>query len=262
MANKIQLKRSSTANSVPLAANLDYGELAINYTDGNLFFLNASNVVTLIASTKTISLSGNITGGNILTSGVVSATGSVTGSSLVGNVFANAQVVINATGQTEGGQLVFAWANIGGFTGQANSTWNIDVDASNILRVFYQNAVGTTNVLMNASPTSNVVTFPSSAGISAVGNVTGNYFIGNGSQLTGLPAGYGNANLANIGSNTISTTGNISGGYFLGNGSQLTGLATSIVVGTLTTPVYCNLASASTLYVLNTANSNVAVSVT
>ena len=73
--------------------------------------------------------------------------------------------------------------------------------------------------------------------ISATGNVTGNYFIGNGSQLTGLPATYGNANvvanLAALGSNPISSTGNItttanvSGNFFIGNGSQLTGIAAS-----------------------------------
>jgi hypothetical protein len=64
--------------------------------------------------------------------------------------------------------------------------------------------------------------------VTAQGNVTGSYFIGNGSQLTGLPEGYTNANvvvlLSGLGSNTISTTGNITAGYFVGNGSQLTGL--------------------------------------
>jgi hypothetical protein len=52
--------------------------------------------------------------------------------------------------------------------------------------------------------------------ISAVGNITGAYILGNGSQLTGLPATYGNANvvanLAALGSNPVSTTGNITGG--------------------------------------------------
>jgi hypothetical protein len=61
------------------------------------------------------------------------------------------------------------------------------------------------------------------------GNVSGTYFIGNGSLLTGLAATYGNANvvanLSALGSNPVSTTGNISGGYIFGNGSQLTGLA-------------------------------------
>jgi hypothetical protein len=55
--------------------------------------------------------------------------------------------------------------------------------------------------------------FASRATIS--GNITADYFVGNGSQLTGLAASYGNANvvalLSSFGSNTISTTGNISG---------------------------------------------------
>ena len=58
--------------------------------------------------------------------------------------------------------------------------------------------------------------------VSAVGNVAGNYFIGNGSQLTGLSATYGNANvvanLAALGSNPVSTTGNITSGNLLTSG--------------------------------------------
>jgi hypothetical protein len=52
-----------------------------------------------------------------------------------------------------------------------------------------------------------------SGNVSAVGNITANYFIGNGSLLTGLASSYGNAdvaaNLAAFGSNPISTTGSI-----------------------------------------------------
>lgn len=67
--------------------------------------------------------------------------------------------------------------------------------------------------------------------LSATGNITGSYVIGNGSQLTGLPAGYANADAAAYlasGNNTsnIVTTGNISGSYLLGNGSQITGVST------------------------------------
>jgi hypothetical protein len=57
--------------------------------------------------------------------------------------------------------------------------------------------------------------------VSATGNITGSFFVGNGSLLTGLPATYGNANvvtlLAGYGSNTISTTGNVTAGNFVGN---------------------------------------------
>lgn len=43
--SKIILKKSSVAAKNPLAADLDYGELALNYTDGKLYFKNASNVI-------------------------------------------------------------------------------------------------------------------------------------------------------------------------------------------------------------------------
>jgi hypothetical protein len=67
------------------------------------------------------------------------------------------------------------------------------------------------------------------ANLSVSGNVTGAYILGNGSQLTGLPASYSNAQVAaylasGADSSNIITTANISGAYILGNGSQLTGL--------------------------------------
>lgn len=83
MTNTVLIKRSSTANAVPSAGNLQSGELAINYTDGNLFYKNASNVVTVIASNQFVSVSGNVTGGNILTSGAVSASGIVNAGGIV-----------------------------------------------------------------------------------------------------------------------------------------------------------------------------------
>jgi hypothetical protein len=68
-----------------------------------------------------------------------------------------------------------------------------------------------------------------SGNISAIGNISGNYILGNGSQLTGLPATYGNIDVADFlangfGSNTINTTGNITGGNILGNGATLSGI--------------------------------------
>lgn len=59
--------------------------------------------------------------------------------------------------------------------------------------------------------------------IATSGNVTASYFIGNGSQLTGLPASYGDSNvvslLASFGSNSISTTGNITVGNLVESSS-------------------------------------------
>jgi len=87
------------------------------------------------------------------------------------------------------------------------------------------------------SATANVVGGNITTGglISATGNVTGNYILGNGSQLTGLPEGYSNANvtslLAAFGSNTISTTGTVTAGNITGGNILTSGLisATSTI---------------------------------
>jgi hypothetical protein len=85
MTNKITLKRSSQAAKVPLPGDLDYGELALNFTDGNLFFKSNANVITTLASTQFVSVTGNVTGGNIITAGQITATGNVAGNYFVGN---------------------------------------------------------------------------------------------------------------------------------------------------------------------------------
>jgi len=90
--------------------------------------------------------------------------------------------------------------------------------------------------------TSNILSI--TGNISATGNVSGNYFLGNGSQLTGIAGAYGNTEVAAYLSSgnvttainttsTISATGNITGNYFLGNGSQLSGIITTVDANTL-----------------------------
>jgi hypothetical protein len=89
--------------------------------------------------------------------------------------------------------------------------------------------------------------------VSAIGNVTGSYILGNGSQLTGLNPLYNNSNvtqlLATFGSNNISTTGNISSGnvnssavYSTGNISATGNITTdSFFVGTFVGNVVATL---------------------
>ena len=124
MTNTVLIKRSGTANSVPTAGQLLPGELAINYADGNLFYKNTSNVVTTIASNKFASVSGNVTGGNVNTSGIVSAAGIVYGNELNST---------NASG-SEGGQINLAAAPSGTLSG---SSVTIDI-YNNQLRFFEQ----------------------------------------------------------------------------------------------------------------------------
>ena len=82
-----------------------------------------------------------------------------------------------------------------------------------------------TNDLGNANISSPSGNINITSELNVAGNVTANYFIGNGSQLTGLPASYSDANvvtfLAAYGSNNISTTGNITAGNFIGAGSNV-----------------------------------------
>jgi hypothetical protein len=153
---------------------------------------NNLNVNNLFASGN-IYASGTIqSGGNMSTSGSFVAAGNVTAQNFIGNFAGNISGNIVAAGANT--QVQFNNSNALGAS--ANLTFN---NATNLLSV--------------------------------TGNVAATYFQGNGSQLTGLPATYGNSNvttlLASFGSNTISTTGNITTGYIIGNGSQLTGVVSS-----------------------------------
>ena len=88
--------------------------------------------------------------------------------------------------------------------------------------------VSATGTVTGASVVGGVITGTS---VSVTGNITGAYISGNGSQLTGLPAGYTNANtaafLAAFGSNTISTTGTITAGNITGSNLLTGGLISS-----------------------------------
>jgi filamentous hemagglutinin len=83
------------------------------------------------------------------------------------------------------------------------------------------------NVTANNGMFTTIVNTASHTGgiVSVTGNITantGSFFIGNGSQLTGIVSTYGNANvvanLALLGSNPVSTTGNVTGGNILTGG--------------------------------------------
>ena len=238
------------ANVISAATFSATGNITGNYILGNGSQLTGlpatygnSNVTTLlsafgsntISTTGTIN-SGNITGGNVLTGGQVSATGNVSGGNIttVGNVVS--QGIISASGN-----IVTAGYFVGNFSG--NVTGNLVVNGSNTQVLFntngnvdavagltYNKGSNTLTVLGIVSSQGNVIggNLTTAGQVSATGNITGNYILGNGSQLTGLPATYSDSNvntlLAAWGSNTLSTTGNITGNYILGNGSQLTGL--------------------------------------
>ena len=87
------------------------------------------------------------------------------------------------------------------------------------------------NITVGVGGVSNIAVFTTTGqqilgAVSATGNVTGSFILGNGSQLTGLPATYANSNVAaylltntaNIAAGNISATGNVTGGNIVTGG--------------------------------------------
>jgi len=109
MSNQVLLKKSSVGARVPQTTDLAYGEVALNYADGLLYFKDSSNVIRSFASlnatatetNKTLTsptinsgaLSGTFTGAPTL-SDTTASTSSTTGSlklggglGVVGNIY-------------------------------------------------------------------------------------------------------------------------------------------------------------------------------
>ena len=52
MANKIVLKKSSVVGRVPTPSDLEYGELALNYADGRLYYKNSNNAIASLGGSQ------------------------------------------------------------------------------------------------------------------------------------------------------------------------------------------------------------------
>jgi hypothetical protein len=213
----------------PVGSNVTIVNNTISVTDTNGNLVLSPNGIGVIQTNSRLAPLANLTydiGSSALRYRNIYAAGVTAANAVLGNLsnitvtVANLHVLDGTAGyvlQTDGaGNLT--WAASTGVPGGVNT------------QVQFNNAGSfgaQTGFTFNK--TSNLLSVPGN--VSATGNVTGNYFLGNGSQLTGIAASYGNANvvanLAALGTNPITTTGNITGNYFLGNGSQLTGIVAS-----------------------------------
>ena len=77
MSNQIILKKSSVGDKVPLTTDLLYGELALNYADGKLYFKNASNQINYLGSSSATETLTNKTLSSVTLTGTVTANGGV-----------------------------------------------------------------------------------------------------------------------------------------------------------------------------------------
>ena len=156
-----------------------------------------------------ISADGNITGGNLLFgAGVISGTGNI----YADKIFANIQGNVDAAGNLNEVQFNTTGDQLGA---SANFTYD---SANNILTVSSGNIVGGNIIGGNIFSTGSV---------SATGNITANYYFGNGSQLTGITAD--NVNADDLIGNTLS------GNVLYSNLITVGNLVSLSVVGNTTT---------------------------
>ena len=226
---------ANVTNIIATAGNIANVRFA---ADGNVtasyFFGNGSQltgVTSTLPSVANIDIRGNIIGSYANVENIIAVAGNVGNTRFLGgNVAVSGQV--NVLGNVVAPFFIGNGSQLTGVV--ASGIQSIDVRGNVI-----GNYANVTNVIATAGNIANVR-------FAADGNVTAAYFIGNGSQLTGVVASgiqsidvRGNVigNYANV-ANIIATAGNIANvrfaadgnvtaAYFIGNGSQLTGVVAS-----------------------------------
>ena len=237
---------SNTTITITSLANLQVGNLSL--TGNILDALNVTGNVTggnlltpgLISAAGTITSAANITGGNLLTGGVVSATANVTGGNLLTGGLISATSTITSAANITGGNLLTAGliSATGTITSAANITGGnvltagvvsatANVTGGNVLTGGLISATGTITSTANITG-GNLLT----AGlISATGTITSAANITGGNLLTaGLISATGTiTSAANItGGNVltggvVSATANVTGGNLVTTGVTQTG---------------------------------------
>jgi hypothetical protein len=93
----IKLKKSSVSGKAPDSADLQYGELAINYTDGRVYYKNSSNEIK------------NFIDSDLILSAITAETIqklNLTGGTMSGNINMNSNRITNHPAPNTGGDLV------------------------------------------------------------------------------------------------------------------------------------------------------------
>lgn len=210
MANKVLLKKSSVAAKVPLTTDLEYGELALNYTDGKLYFKNASNVIksfTIDDSVVTLNGTQTLTNktiqnplfptvggdeGGEVTFGLAATNTTLTGSVTV-DVWQNNLRIFETGGTNRGVFLNLASASAGVGSGLVttngaqtltNKTLTSPVISGtvSINGLVYPSADGTNGQVLSTNGNGQLIF----ATVSSGGVVVGGY---NNSSLTSFPSG-------------------------------------------------------------------------
>ena len=265
--------------------------VSANYFTGVLT-TSAQPNVTSVGTLSSLSVTGNVSAGNFVGANLVSAsyhsgdgslltnlnsgsiTGQVANALIAGTVYTAAQTNITSVGTLTGLKV----GNVSDYAQLGNSTITLTsagtISGGNLVSATYLTgtlttasqpsitSVGTLTGLTVINNGTVTLSGPTSQ-LSGANLVSANYFVGNGSLLTGLPASYTNTNAsaylssgsftgtANVGNlvsqGTISATGNLTVGSWLTE-QQTTEVLTNM--GTVSTQsITCNLSMGATFYV-------------
>ena len=191
------------------------GRLQVNNANG--IFIGTSNVVNISQSTNDGLITAPVSGGNLILRTNVSGTTYTVATALGANgtfAIANAATVgttLNVTGNVTGGNLLTA--------GLISSTGNVTSGNVNTVLVAATTLSATANVQAGNLRTTGLIS--ATGNITSAANIAGTFFLGNGSQLTGISAavsvskisnGTSEANIGASGGNaniSIGGTGNV-----------------------------------------------------
>jgi hypothetical protein len=175
---------------------------------------------TPAVSADAVTATGNIQGGNIFTTGLISATGAITGAAITGIS------LTVSTGNITGGNLLLSGAIID------SAQLDIQTSAANANIALAPNGTGIVTVSTQVSAVGNITgsNIRTAGLVSATGNITGAFILGNGSQLTGVDAtqivnGTSNAKVVSSGGNiAVGVGGTANVAVFASTGVFITGV--------------------------------------
>lgn len=280
MANTFKIKRSGTASQAP--TSLEYGEIAINYADGKIFYKNSSNavigsklLVNIVGTTNevsvsessgtfTISLPDSISVDTLNSSGNTNVSGKLSVLASLGDEGGEIFLAQAATNTTLGGGITIdSYRNKIRFFEQGGNARGAYIDLTEC-----SNGVGT-NLLSGGGGATNLdglsdVTLTSSA--------SGDFLKYNGSAWVNDPINLGTDTVGNYMTDVSAGTG-ISVSHTPGEGSTAT-ISLADVVQNAQTATYTlvltdknkmiemNVGSANILYVPTDASVNFPVGAT
>ena len=215
----ISLYYTTTAAAAPVAGNLVNGELAINITDGKLYYKNSSNVVTLLASSS--GASGDVVGPASATDNALARFDLTTGKLIQNSVgiLSDAGILTGLTGLTSSGSITFSsltsgrvpYATTAGLlTDSANLLYSgTDLTVYGVRVGRGGGAVASNTVLGGNTPLNSNTTGTNNT---AIGDYAGQSSTGSFNTLLGSQAGF-----------TVTGSSNLLAGYQAGNNATFSG---------------------------------------